>query len=185
MQPSNGFLRRCVLALGLSCLAAVCAPLTGADAPSGPASNPAKTAFERLKSLAGQWEGTVSRSDTGPAVKVIYRVTSNGSVVLETLFPGTDHEMMTVYHLDGSDLVLTHYCAMGNQPRMRLSAESTADRMVFEFTGGSNVRPDKDVHMHSGQIQFEGADTLVAEWDVYQNGKRIDSNKFFLKRKSA
>ena len=57
-----------------------------------------------------------------------YRVTAAGSAVMEVLFPGTDHEMVTVYHQDGDDLILTHYCAAGNQPRMkcrRVGSEST------------------------------------------------------------
>ena len=51
-----------------------------------------------------------------------YAVTAAGSAVVETVFPGTEHEMVTVYHADGSDLVLTHYCMEGNQPRMRAKA---------------------------------------------------------------
>ena len=50
----------------------------------------------------------------------LVRTTGGGSAVTETLFPGTAHEMMSVYHMDGDDLVLTHYCAGGNQPRMML-----------------------------------------------------------------
>ena len=56
---------------------------------------------------------------------MVYGVTAAGTAVMEALFPETDHEMLTVYHLEGNDLVLTHYCAMGNQPRStnRLEAE--------------------------------------------------------------
>src|SRR6516165_1621351 len=75
--------------------------------------------LEALKGLAGDWVEV--GKDGKPTDRVVssIRVTSAGSAVLETLFPGTDHEMVTLYHLDGAELILTHYCMMGNQPRMR------------------------------------------------------------------
>jgi hypothetical protein len=52
-------------------------------------------------------------------VPVRFQVISGGSVVLET-FGRPGRETATVYHLDGGSLVATHYCAQGNQPRLRL-----------------------------------------------------------------
>ena len=40
-----------------------------------------------------------------------FRVTSAGSVVQETMFPGSDHEMVNMYSVDGDKLLMTHYCA--------------------------------------------------------------------------
>src|SRR5690242_6096011 len=76
----------------------------------------AKAAFGRLKSLAGEWkcEAREGGHVPGKAATILYRVTANGSTVMETLFPGTDHEMVSMYHLDGDDLKMTHYCAIGN-----------------------------------------------------------------------
>jgi hypothetical protein len=142
-----------------------------------------RAALERLKALAGAWEGTVV-SETGPRTKVVYGVTAAGTAVTESLFPGTDHEMLTVYHLEGNDLVLTHYCAMGNQPRMKLAQASGADpfELHFEFAGGTNLVAGKDAHMHSGRMTLRGADRLEAEWAVYDKGKQAGSNRFFLRR---
>ena len=108
---------------------------------------------------------------------------SAGTAVMETLFPGTEHEMRSVYFMDGGDLVLTHYCAMGNQPRMRLSPASTDRALVFEFAGGTNLDPAKDVHIHSGKIQLVGPDALEAEWTVWGGGKQTGANRFVLARK--
>src|SRR5438309_5279140 len=62
--------------------------------------------FEKIKALAGEWEakGTGEHSGT-----VSYKVTAGGSAVLETLFGGSDHEMVTLYYLEGGDLAMTHY----------------------------------------------------------------------------
>ena len=67
--------------------------------------------FESLKKLAGDWVEV--GKDGKPTEKVVssIRVTSAGSAIEETLFPGGDHEMVTMYFLDGDRLLLTHYCA--------------------------------------------------------------------------
>ena len=74
-------------------------------------------AFESMKSLAGNWEGSEVSGDKEKPVKVEYKVSSNGSTIVETLFPGTKYEMITVYHDNGGKLSMTHYCAIGNQPQ--------------------------------------------------------------------
>lgn len=144
-----------------------------------PAPAPAKAAFERLKSLAGEWKAEVGDE----AMRVLYKITSGGSVVQETLFPGTPHEMITMYHLDGDDLRLTHYCAAGNQPRLKLDPKaSTAETLVFAFEGGTNLDPAKDTHMHSGRLTFKDARHIEAEWDGYSGGQKAGTHKFVLTR---
>jgi hypothetical protein len=139
-------------------------------------------ALEQLRKLEGTWEGT-TESDQSLPTKVLYHVTANGSAVMETLFPGTPHEMISMCHLDGKNLVLTHYCAAGNQPRMKL-ASAKADELAFDFTGGTNLDASKDTHIHSGKITFLAADRLKEEWIVYQDGKPAGTNRFFLNRKN-
>lgn len=141
-----------------------------------------KAALERLKSLAGEWRGKAGHGEAANAAVVRWETISGGTAVMETLFPGTPHEMRSVYHLDGGDLVMTHYCAMGNQPRVRLAAASTKDEFVFEFAGGTNFDPKKDVHVHSGTIRFAGADELEAEWAVFKGEAQTGANRFVLAR---
>ena len=82
----------------------------------------AQTAFDELKSLAGTWRGEIEgEGGEAEAEKMDeaiheFRVSAAGTVVMETMGPGTEHEMINMYHIDGDDLVLTHYCAGGNQP---------------------------------------------------------------------
>src|SRR6516162_4262898 len=88
--------------------------------------------FEALKKRAGDWVEV--GKDGKPTDKVVssIRVTSAGSAVQETLFPGSDHEMVTMYHRDGADLILTHYCALGNQPRLRAEPGEDINKIVFK-----------------------------------------------------
>jgi len=142
-----------------------------------------KAAFERLKTLAGTWQGQAGHGPADQAATVTYRVASGGSVVEETPFPGTPHEMISMYHLVDGELVLTHYCAMANQPRMRLDRKaSTPDRLVFAFDGGTNFDPAKDTHVHSGVVEWKG-ESLHNVWSVWSGGKETGQNQFVLSRK--
>src|SRR3954447_4760803 len=116
-----------------------------------PASHPG---LERLKKLAGTW--VAADKDGKPTDKVVsvVKVTAAGSAVQETLFPGQPHEMVSVYHRDGADLVMTHYCVLGNQPRMKADPKSPANQLHFQFAGGTNLDPAKDKHMHGATLTF-------------------------------
>jgi hypothetical protein len=142
----------------------------------------AKGAFGRLTALQGEWKGTAERVD-GPPVSVVFQVVSGGSVVEEIQFAGTPHEMRSLYHMDGKDLVLTHYCALGNQPKMRLAGDRASDdEVVFDFAGGTNFDPAKDLHVHAGRIHFMGADRLESEWFMQEGAKPVGSRRFLLQR---
>jgi len=134
---------------------------------------PAPAAFERFKALAGEWvaaeDGEMARK--GDLV-ARYAVTAGGSAVVETIFPGQPHEMVTVYHADGPDLVLTHYCTEGNQPRMRAKA-AQGSRFDFAFDGGTNIDPKRDRHMHSAFLTLLGADEIRSEWTELAEGKPV------------
>ena len=141
---------------------------------------PAQAAFERLKGLAGTWAEASAEAGEGASTHV-FQVSANGTVVMETMFPGTEHEMINMYHLDGDSLMLTHYCAGGNQPRMRLASTSTDDDMVFEFDGGTNLDPEKDAYIHDARLVFDG-DTLESSWTSWNAGQEGDKMVFTLRR---
>ncbi len=147
----------------------------------------AKSQFELIKKLAGEWNGKASFDEAGKTggmdTTVIYRVTSAGSAVMETLFPGTDHEMITMYHLNGDDLLLTHYCAAGNQPRMKAGASDSPKRFAFKFIDGTNLDKAKDHYMGEATIEITDDDHIKSEWVSFMGGKKAHVAKFDLKRK--
>lgn len=158
--------------------------LLGFGTVAGQAQGP--SAFDQLKKLQGEWidlEGVV-----GPkgAVLATYRLTGSGTAVIETLFPGSPHEMTTVYHRDGKDIALTHYCSGGTQPRMRAVAPS-GNVLTFAFDGGTNFNPAKDEHMHNARIEFISADEIRAEWQGWTDGKAANAHlaKMHLARKKG
>lgn len=150
------------------------------DPKPGPA--PAAARFDQLKRLVGEWQGTAKHGTSEFQTTVSYKLTSGGKTLMETQFGGTDHEMVTMYHLDGDNLVLTHYCAAGNQPRMK-AEPGTAEKIVFKFLDGTNLDPAKDMHMHDATIVLVDDDHIQSEWVSFAKGKAIGSAKFDMKRK--
>jgi hypothetical protein len=101
--------------------------------------------------------------------------------VHETIFPGQPHEMVTVYHLDGKDLLLTHYCAAGNQPKMKHDPKAKENELKFDFVGGTNLDPKKDMHMHEGLITIIDDDNIQWSWVGYLDGKPVKDHHVSLK----
>ena len=137
--------------------------------------------LEKMKTLSGSWQGTTVMDGKEVPVSVVYETSSNGSIVVETAFPGTPHEMISVYYDVDGKLTMTHYCAINNQPQFSLK-KSTGDRIDLDFAGGTNMNPDKDGHMHSVSIDFKDPDTIVQEWTYYEDGKEMQVSNFTLTR---
>jgi hypothetical protein len=79
--------------------------------------------------------------------------------------------MVSVYYRDGAYLVMTHFCMLGNQPRMKADPKSPANQICFNFAGGSNLDPAKDKHMHEGTITFVDADHIEWSGVCWEGGK--------------
>ncbi|MDH4260910.1 MAG: hypothetical protein OEW16_11510 [Gammaproteobacteria bacterium] len=138
--------------------------------------------YEKLKTLAGAWTGKMEDPLEGPPVTVRYEVASNGKAVIEFQNPGESYEMVTVYYLANGRLQATHYCAAGNQPAYKLGDKSTADLALFEFAGGTGFDPDKDGHVHQGEIRFLSPDRIEHRWFHYVGPKELGSTQWFLQR---
>lgn len=126
--------------------------------------------FKGLAANGGNWKGQIpDHANPGKMsdVKMNYKVIANGTAVCETLFAGSPHEMITVYHLDNGTLTATHYCAMGNQPRMsaKVCACDTANKTCnFTFRDATNMNPATDDCMGKQEYAFVNNDTLKVQW---------------------
>ena len=127
--------------------------------------------LERLKQLAGTWVAADKDGKPTDQVVSVIKLTAGGSAVQETLFPGQPQEMVSVYHLDKGDLVMTHYCCLGNQPRMKADPKSPANQIKFLFAGGTNLDPAKDMHMHEGTLTFVDDDHIEFSGVAWDGGK--------------
>lgn len=150
----------------------------------------AAVAFDRLKALEGTWTGmpegsgaeAEAEAEASGDVTHVFQVSASGTVVMETMNPGSEFEMINMYHLDGDDLVLTHYCAGGNQPRMRWVAEkSDDDEIVFDFDGATNLEPGGG-HIHDARIAFADDGSLDSVWTAWNEGQPAGAMTFHLSR---
>lgn len=180
-------------------VAVLTVPLFGGPTDDTPAKEgvEAKAAFAKLKTLVGEWKAKSSEEqkekikkehgdDHPTEANVNFKLTGAGSALIETQFPGMPHEMVSVYHLDGNELRMTHYCAAGNQPRVKLDrAKSTPDELIFEFDGGTNLNPEKDMHIHGVKIKFDKDGVVNSAWEDYVNGKKAGTTTFIMTRKPS
>jgi hypothetical protein len=137
--------------------------------------------YERMKQLVGAWEGTSNMGKEGQRVRVEYRLTAGGSAIVETLFPGTPEEMISVYHDKKGKLSMTHYCMLQNQPHMKVR-KAGADALDFVFAKGSGINPKKDAHMHALTISFVDKDHIVQNWTYFEDGKEKGVTRLNLSR---
>ena len=152
-------MRRLILTLALLLLS------TAAFAQSA-----AQTSFEQLKALAGSWEGTFD----GQPMHVTLRVTSKGNALMhEMRGPGPD-DPITMFHLDGQRLLLTHYCDAGNQPRMAATISPDGKTIVFDFLEATNLLSSQHGHMQRATFTFIDADHHTEKWEfAMADGKQM------------
>jgi hypothetical protein len=138
-----------VLVLALLLALAGCTPvigLGGADpaavAATKWAADTDATWAELQRALVGHWKAT---TPDGRGFALTYRLVSNGTALVETFASSASgKETLSVYHRDGSTMMLTHYCAQGNQARLK-AVVATRERVVFGFLDATNVAAEQDV----------------------------------------
>ena len=125
-------------------------------------SRPTTTRFSASKQLEGIWYAVDAQGRATAQVASVFRITANGHSVQEIMHPGTAHEMVNMYYRDGDDVRLTHYCAGGNQPTLRLVPAGKPDVYNLEFVDITNMLTIDDEHMHEGRYEWLGEDRLPA-----------------------
>ena len=140
----------------------------------------AQKAFNAIKNMPGTWEG---KSPDGRAFQVLYKVTAGGSAVQsEILVPNED--MISMFHLDGPNrLLLTHYCAMGNQPRMQASLSPDGKIITFTYVDATNLATPDAGHMQKMVLTMIDDSHHTEEWTFVDHGKE-HKQVFDLHRKS-
>ena len=109
-------------------------------------------------------------------VTLRYRVIAGGSAVEEEMMPGSPEGMTSIYSLDNGNLVMTHYCSIGNQPHLRATKASTPSKMEFECVGGGgNMKSENDMHIHHLVLTFVSDGHFTQEWAANKDGKQTGS----------
>ena len=138
-----------------------------------------QSALDKLKSLQGNWSG---KTTEGRNVQVSFRTVSGGSAIMSEIH-GEAEDMVTMFHLDGDRLLMTHYCAVGNQPRMVGSLSPDGKILTFNFLDATNVLSSQPGHMQRLVVTIPDANHHIEEWDFLgQDGKIQHHERFDLQR---
>ena len=137
--------------------------------------------FDQIKPMEGAWNYYDARGKwqgTGH-----FALTSGGSALREIMFNDSPHEMTNLYHMDGGTLVMTHYCASGNQPRLRIRPDQVTKPGEFDFKFDSitNWTSTQDNYMGRMKLAIVDKDHASQTWTSYQSGK-ASTETFTLKR---
>jgi hypothetical protein len=135
------------------------------------AQSDAQESFDKLKTLAGSWEGTMD----GKPLLVTLRVTSMGSALMhEMTGGGTPEDPITMFHLDGDRLILNHYCDSGNQPRMAGTISPDGKTITFNFLDATNLLSSQPGHMQHVVFNFIDSDHHTELWEfAMADGKQM------------
>jgi hypothetical protein len=149
-----------------------------------PVQTEAQKSFTTLKTLAGEWEGSVTVPEapemSGSKMHLSLRVTSRGHVLVhEFQEAGTpldatkyDHPV-TMLYLDADQLTLVHYCDAGNRPRMTGKMSPDGKTVDFEF---KDISGSTDYHMHHSLFTFIDANHHTEEWTFMMKDKPIHAH---------
>ena len=139
------------------------------------ASLDASAAFNRLKTLVGEWQAA---TDMGKA-HVSYELIAEGTVLVERLEMEKMATMLTMYHLDGDRLILTHYCSVGNQPRMQAQTfHPESGELEFQFLDITNLARPGGGHMHNAKFRLVDPRHFTSEWQFFETGQKKPAEKF-------
>ena len=138
--------------------------------------------LDEIKKLVGDWYEVGDDGKPSEQLVSSYRITAAGSAVIETLFPGEEHEMISMYSMDGGDLRLTHYCSLGNAPSFR--AERSKQGLIWRCQGVQNLDAHGAAHMHEGRTDWHSADHITGTWLQTVDGEVTYTAAFDLVRVS-
>jgi hypothetical protein len=140
------------------------------------ASTPGTLALDKMKSLVGTWEG---KTADGRLVTASYQLTAGGTALMQE--SSVDH-MITMFYVAGDRLALTHYCGVGNQPRMEATISPDGKTFSFRFVDGTNIPDLETGHMHRAVFKFVDSDHYTEDWTWMKDGKSLTEH-FEMRRK--
>lgn len=153
----------------------------------------AQKSFDKLKTLAGIWQGPVTiepanaMMSTDKPVQISLRVTSRGAALVhEMQEAGTpldptkyDHPV-TMLYVDSDRLNLIHYCDAGNRPHMVARKSLDGKTVEFEFadlSGGNEYG-----HMYHAVFTIVDDNHHTEDWTYLMPGDKAMHAHFDLVR---
>jgi hypothetical protein len=131
------------------------------------AQSDAQKVLDRFKAMVGAWQGKSPKSQTS---LVNYQLVAGGTAVMSESHM-IDDDMTSMFYVDGSRLMMTHFCPSGNQPRMQATISPDLKTVSFEFVDATNLAGPQAGHMHRAVYVFSDAGHYSEEWTWKQEGE--------------
>jgi len=136
--------------------------------------------FTQLKSLVGVWE---KEGATNSNFTISFELTANDTTLMETWnYKGKKHSL-TLYHLNGKNLMATHYCPQGNQPRLNLSNDATLNNLSFIYFDATNLESLEDSHQHTLGFDLSESSNRIHRKETYLSKSGEEESELVLVRK--
>jgi hypothetical protein len=148
--------------------------LASLNATSAWAQTDAQKAFAAIKAMPGTWEG---KGEDGQPLQVSFKVVSGGTAVMSEIQSDHAHDMVSLFNMDGSRLLLTHYCSMGNQPRMQASVSPDGKTFTFNYVDATNLASPDAGHIQKMVLTLVDENHHTENWTFVDHGKEV--NRFF------
>jgi len=142
------------------------------------AQSSAQKTLDRFKSMVGTWQGKAPNGDTS---EVTYRLAAGGTAVMADMHMAGD-DMMSMYYVNGDDLLMTHFCPSNNQPRMKALISPDLNTVSFDFMDATNMKGPNAGHMHRAVFIFSDADHYTEEW-TWKQAEKSSTMHFEMQRK--
>ena len=137
-------------------------------------------AFAAIKSLPGTWE---QKGPDGKMLEVTFKVVSGGSAVMSEIMGMGAEDMISMFNMDGPNrLLLTHYCGIGNQPRMQASISPDGKTFTFNYVDATNLSAPDAGHMQKMVLTVLDENHHTEDWLFVDHGKEMKES-FDLRRK--
>jgi hypothetical protein len=131
------------------------------------AQSDAQKSFDKLKTLAGSWQGSYE----GKPMQATLRVTSMGNAIVHEMKGEGPDDPITMFYMDGDRLLLTHYCDAGNRPRMAAKLSPDGKTLEFDLVDVGNYSSTQGGHMQHAVFNIIDANHHTEEWTFFLEGK--------------
>ncbi|MFW2341663.1 hypothetical protein [Brevundimonas sp.] len=163
-------------AFGMAMVALVLAT----TAPAGAQPGTSAMAFETMKEAVGTWR-PADRPDS--PLRIRFYLTAGGTVLVEEWTRNGQPHSLTLYHRDGADLIATHYCPQGNQPRLAVQPQADPGVIRFAFRDVTDLDPANESHAVALVFDLSNEQVLVRQ-ETYRRNDTDEHSELRLVRES-
>ena len=136
-------------------------------------------AFEKLKSLIGEWDAPLKDG----VMTDIFRPMGSGTAILHEEWKNGEQLTATVFYLVGSELRADHFCDLGNQLHYAAVKSDDPDALALKLRDSTNLDTHPK-HYHGVTLHFIDANHHNQDWELMTPGKDTKVVRLVFTRKT-